>query len=490
MIFNHLSNAFGFFSLPSLQTITIPAVLYIHPSQSLKTNKKNSCFNSNQVEILPKIDSVFLHKNNMSANEKSINMESNTNHVHPSDALTAPSADGDSMSDKLSISKCYSEKNDSQKSLFDFNIDRNVKTAVIKLNKLSNFVSKSSNKVLDLRQMSKYEKRMLYLASQEAQEVLSDPLLLKMTLLKQQQQQETKKQIKKAHILSKKNILAEHTVQTRRSHPKTIDCYGELGSSAASLAKICCITPNNFEDIDPGMQKSNLIHKSSELSQSCDFSMQCKLSLHPENIFSLDEETQTDSLISWLSEFNDSCNMETQTVEKLIDSDILFLDKSIQLDDFLLNESSMSDQIADSSNIGTQTQNVDDSWLSENFNEVFTIEQNSSATQTDADYLYLNIDFSRTKNELLQYSYIPNRDDNIPSTNTFGTQTFSTEHQQIHSSGTQTFDLLDLMLDETMKNNETQTPLSFCDLVDSFITEEYLNVQTSTFTNKPANFIG
>ncbi|XP_065649111.1 uncharacterized protein LOC101237680 isoform X2 [Hydra vulgaris] len=470
-------------SLQNLQTYTIPGVLYILPSQTLNGKLKSSGngFSSKQVDILPKVDPMILNENSTYVSDKSMIIESNYSYqtAQPVNALPI---DGDFISDGNST-KCDNEINNVKNSSFDFKIEvSNVKNAVFNLNnRLLN--SKSSNK--EFQKLSKYEKRMLYLASKEAKEVLSDPLLLKMTLLKQQQQQETKKKkLKTASSVSKKKIFIEQAVQTKASS-QLIDCYGELGSSADSLAKTFCITPNSFKDIDPGIQKNNLTCKNSESLQTCDFGMQCKLPVDSENIFSLDEETQTDSLMTWLSEFNDGCNMETQTVLK--DSN-LPLGKSIQLD-FLISESSLSDQIGDCNNIGTQTtHNMNNSWLSENFSEVFAIGQNTSSTQTDPDCLYLNIDFSRTKRDLLPNSYNQNQDDNIISTNTFGTQTFSSIHQQIYSSGTQTFDLIDLMLDETTKNNETQTPLSFCDLVDSFITEEYLNVPS--FVSKPKSFIG
>ena len=389
------------------------------------------------------------------------------------------------------------------------------------------------------KELTKYEKSMLYLASKEAQDILSDSVLVNEIVMKEKMKNHLKektcrcksypcKHMKK----SRKNSLKKYIQASSRRN----DSFGELGTSAKNLADICTQTTVSFKDIDEQQalqatvdtQTLNTLlpynFTSVEVLETSDFGMQCQLPLPPsddllssDTLLAADNETQTENL--FLDTFNFSSNIETQTNilthDNLVQTDFngtesSFLDKSVQLSDLWDSNTFSGDpRWRDdfmSYSTGTQTA-LDDYWFNQNFPSLVANEQNSTSTQTSllANLDLVDVDFSVSKQE--NYSnnvtakedfsskkHIKNRGNNNvvdifdePITTHFGTQTMLSENCT-NSSSTQTFSFINSIFDESASvqkksTTETQTAISFYDLFeDSSFIDDYLNQEKAMTT--------
>ena len=344
---------------------------------------------------------------------------------------------------------------------------------------------------------TKYDKMIRFLSSKETQSILEDEKLLRKTLNRN----------KKLYFLRK------HLGMKSFDYSKLLksNANDDL-TSPKELADICTQTQISYSDID---QKPNqkidtsavYLNKETqatsteqlfskiEVLETSDIGMQCGLPIGTYPQKASDIHTQTDNFNLWLKNM-DFSHMETQTyplVEPINESNSIGIDtyfSHMQTQTYPTEEhlsdvtSTMQDCLADDhshrniclsselSNMSTQT--TSDFWFNEHL-----LNQNSIQTNTDDTFGFLNIDFAvEKKDKASQNDHVELLSANDSMTmfsNSFGTQTLDLGNST-SSLGTQTFDVEQFLNDTSGKNNmETQTSVSFYDLIDTSLFEEFIN---------------
>lgn len=344
---------------------------------------------------------------------------------------------------------------------------------------------------------TKYDKMIRFLSSKETQSILEDEKLLRKTLNRNK----------------KLNFLRKHLGMKSFDYSKLLksNANDDL-TSPKELADICTQTKISYSDIDPEPNQkidTNAVYLNKETQavsaeeffsnievlETSDIGMQCGLPLetHPQK--ASDIQTQTDNFNLWLKNM-DFSHMETQTyplIEPISESNSIGLDtyfSHMQTQTYPTEEhlsdvtSSMQDCLAEDhshkniclsselSNMSTQT--TSDFWFTEQL-----LSQNSTQTNTDDTFGFLNINFAVEKKDKASQNdqvELSNANDNLTMfSNSFGTQTLDLENPT-SSLGTQTFDVDQFLNDTSGKNNmETQTLVSFYDLIDTSLFGEFMN---------------
>ena len=343
---------------------------------------------------------------------------------------------------------------------------------------------------------TKYDKMIRFLSSKETQSILEDKKLLRKTLNRNK----------------KLNFLRKHLGMKSFDYSKLLKLHANDDlTSPRELADICTQTKISYSDID---QKPNqkidtsvvYLNKETqatsteqffskiEVLETSDIGMQCGLPLvaHPQK--ASDIQTQTDNFNLWLKNM-DFSHMETQTypLSSINESNSIGIDtyfSHMQTQTYSSEEhmsdvtSTMQDCLADDHshrNIclsnelsNTSTQTTSDFWFTEHL-----LNQNSTHTNRVDTFGFLNIDFAVEKKDKASQNdevELLNANDSMTMfSNNFGTQTLDLENST-SSLGTQTFDVDQFLNDTSGKNNmETQTSVSFYDLIDTSLFEEFMN---------------
>lgn len=380
-------------------------------------------------------------------------------------------------------------------------------------------------KTVTKEKLTAFERKMLYLASEEAQNVLADPMLICDTIIRKTVQAEVKKKKcrckkhmckhidKKLMSLSKYYNLIQNTPETNTAD---ISCGSALltNNSAGSFSPFeqAEDPPNPIVHSDIDTQTNQIIHYDGlpniDVLETSDFSMQCQLpsgsELMTNSCVEADTQTQTEHCMnSWLntlSYLGATNHIETQTSyhtrNNLTQTEVvqtnnspMLLDKSIQLDDLWDNNTIGSDSffLSDSTNIGTQTA-IDENWLFRSLSTDLLNDQNSMSTQTTCDLL--DIDFNiEKKDQSSQYistSSTTSQGETKSLQDALGKShnNADLDKSNVYSSSTQTFGYLTDFFDgnsgATKSSCETQTLISFYDLLDTSFIDDYLNEEKKT----------
>ena len=357
---------------------------------------------------------------------------------------------------------------------------------------------------------TKFEQLIRFLASKETQNILRDEQLLKSTLNKNKKFSLFGKHFNIASLSSNKFSYQNISNEKDLSSPKDlVDICTQTKVSIAGLDEPAkpIVKHGNALQINKETQVNHLniesLFSNVEVLQTSDFGMQCELPFNsfPQN--ANDIQTQTDNFNLWLNdmEFSDFSHMETQTypIENVVEP---ILNKNNHLNTYLSNMGTqtcpqeekskatnrgihLGDYYVDGSldknmyipsdfmNISTQT--ASDLWLEEQF-----LNTTSAPINTDNVLDFFNVDLAIEKKDQAsqnnQSEPLNDQCSNEFLSNSFGTQTLALENST-STLGTQTFDYVDQLLnDNILKNNmETQTSISFYDLLDTSLLEEFLS---------------
>lgn len=343
--------------------------------------------------------------------------------------------------------------------------------------------------------LSKFEKRMNFLQSSEAQQILSNPGLLACTI--------------RHHEEIRKKCPTVKSGNCRHFHIKS----EKQISTTQNLISNFTQTPNpifpNGQQVDTGIQTCGLNYDygTVEVLETSDFSTQCQLMTQQSDMETEDEtqtmaadnETQTEQMDNWLAQLQTNTNltdMETQTNLATPQNDHTnYLDKSVQLDDILSGKTwDTGSSIYISGATNGDSQNVPSLFMS---NSGLDYKQTISTQTLDSDEVQFEISNSSKIKDIVLPSDNTNTDE--PLSMSFGTQTglddndLPTNHETLSfgtqtvfennffsSSSTQTWDAEETSINA--KNIETQTAISFSDLLDSSFIDEYLNTDRITST--------
>lgn len=330
---------------------------------------------------------------------------------------------------------------------------------------------------------SKFERNMKFFCAKDTQATLSDEALVSDTLFDLQNK---KNKCENAKVGKGKICRHFSPMELTKADNQNL---------ITNFTQTIDISTQASEFVHTGIQTNNDNYSVLEVLETSDFSSQCKFprilsgteDMHFQETEPIDTETQTDDINSWLSCFQQPSNltdMETQTQNQQ------FLDKSVQLDDILSGKTWDTEPSIYVRDLNTENDhNIPSLFLS-----------NTDYKQTISTQTLNSEDISF---EISQGS-IADRDIVMPSQNdiggnignSFGTQTFFDEekpgemHNQqetlsfgtqtgfednfLSSSGTQTWEADDEALINA-KTIETQTAISFADLLDSSFIDEYLS---------------
>lgn len=350
-------------------------------------------------------------------------------------------------------------------------------------------------KKLNYPKESKFEKNMKFVCAQDTQATLSDEALVSKTLFDLQNK---KNKCENAKVGKGKICRHFSPIELTKVDNQNL---------ITNFTQTIDISTQASEFVHTGIQTNNDDYSMLEVLETSDFSSQCKFpgilseteDMQFQEAAPIDTETQTDDINSWLSCFqppNNLADMQTQTQNQQL------LDKSVQLDDILSGKTWDTECGIYVRDLNTENDhNIPSLFLST------TDYKQTISTQT------LN---SEDISFEISQGGIVDRDIVMPSQNgvgentgnSFGTQTFFDEDKpvEIHnqhetlsfgtqtgfednflsSSGTQTWE------DETLinaKTIETQTAISFADLLDSSFIDEYLSSDRISSTETQTNGI-
>jgi hypothetical protein len=363
------------------------------------------------------------------------------------------------------------------------------------------------------RKLSKFEKKMNFINSKETQELFSNSGLIQCTIMKHNEKRKAcrKSKERKGEVCRHKPLpVSVHANTQVNSTEHLISNYTQTVDTSSSQPL----------QVNTGIQTCNAPfgYPTVEVLETSDFGSQCQFTNFgtvQENLLLSDEppmdnQTQTDNITSWLDDFlpsNNLSDMQTQT-NFVVAAENIGLDKSVQLDDILsgktwdtesriyLNHSTNTDDHIPSlfmpgsvgQPISTQThQGLPDDDIE------FEI---SGSKITDKDIVLSSKNTNLEEPLSISFgSQTVFDDDDIldcsatHETLSFGTQTVF-ESNFFSSSATQTWEE-----DETSinaKTIETQTAISFADLLDSSYIDDYLNNEriSSTETQTYQDLVG
>ena len=370
--------------------------------------------------------------------------------------------------------------------------------------------SKKKKKVkkLIIQSESRFEKKMKFVNSTETQAMLADDELMQSTLFELND-----KKNKCQNAKSGKGKICRHFSPME-------SCTNGNQNLITNFTQTIDTSTQAAEFVHTGIQTNNDQFSMLEVMETSDFSSQCKLrgistdTQGPpfQETAPINTETQTDDIDSWLSCLQSSSNinlsdMQTQTQTQQID-------KSVQLDDILSGKTwdngcgvyvqdmnTEVDQCIPSLFLSNDeykqtisTQTIDDSEdisfeiSGRNIADRDIVLPSQNVVETDGHSFGTQTIFNTNPTEDLDFV-------NQQETLSFGTQT-GIEDNFFSSSGTQTW-AIDNDTSINAKTIETQTAISFADLLDSSFIDEYLNgdrissteTQTydSIFENKELN---
>ena len=349
---------------------------------------------------------------------------------------------------------------------------------------------------------SKFEKNMKFVNSNVAQEALADEALMKSTLYDLHNKKNNCKNAKLG-----KGKICRHFLPME---PAKVGNQNLITNFTQTID----ISTQASEFVHTGIQTNNDPFSILEVLETSDFSSQCKLpgilsdtqGLPFHETIPIDTQTQTDDMNFWLSSFQQPSNtnladMQTQTQNQQL------LDKSVQLDDILSGktwDTECSIYVRDlntdndhcipslflsngdyKQTISTQTLNSEEGTESSIADRDIVLPSQNVVAENAGTSFGTQTIFDEERQEEMECS-------NRQETLSFGTQT-GFEDNFFSSSGTQTWEA-----DETSinaKTIETQTAISFADLLDSSFIDEYLGsdrissaeTQTHIFEPKELN---
>ena len=328
---------------------------------------------------------------------------------------------------------------------------------------------------------SKFEKNMKFVCAKDTQAMLSDEALVNKTLFDLQNK---KNKCENAKV-GKGKICRHFSPMelTKVDNQNLITNFTQTIDTSTQAS----------EFVHTGIQTNNGDYSMLEVLETSDFSSQCKFpgilsetqDTHFQETAPIDTETQTDDINSWLSCFQQPSNftdMQTQTQNQQL------LDKSVQLDDILSGKTWDTECSIYVRDLNTENDHNIPSLFLSNTDYKQTI---STQTLNSED-----ISFEISERSIADRDIVmPTQNDvGANAGNSFGTQTFFDEekpdemHNQqetlsfgtqtgfednfLSSSGTQTWEADDVINAKTI---ETQTAISFADLLDSSFIDEYLS---------------
>lgn len=328
---------------------------------------------------------------------------------------------------------------------------------------------------------SKFEKNMKFVCAKDTQAMLSDEALVSKTLFDLQNK---KNKCENAKV-GKGKICRHFSPMelTKVDNQNLITNFTQTIDTSTQAS----------EFVHTGIQTNNGDYSMLEVLETSDFSSQCKFpgilsetqDTHFQETAPIDTETQTDDINSWLSCFQQPSNltdMQTQTQNQQL------LDKSVQLDDILSGKTWDTECSIYVRDLNTENDHNIPSLFLSNTDYKQTI---STQTLNSED-----ISFEISERSIADRDIVmPTQNDvGANAGNSFGTQTFFDEekpdemHNQqetlsfgtqtgfednfLSSSGTQTWEADDVINAKTI---ETQTAISFADLLDSSFIDEYLS---------------
>lgn len=330
---------------------------------------------------------------------------------------------------------------------------------------------------------SKFEKNMKFVCAKDTQATLSDEALVNDTLFDLQNK---KNKCENAKV--GKGKICRHFSPMELTK---VDNQNLITNFTQTID----ISTQASEFVHTGIQTNNDDYSMLEVLETSDFSSQCKFpgilseaqDMHFQETAPIDTETQTDDINSWLSCFQQPSNlsdMQTQTQNQQL------LDKSVQLDDILSGKTWDTECSIYVRDLNTENDHNIPSLFLSNTDYKQTI---STQTLNSED-----ISFEISEGGIADRDIVmPSQNDVGGNTgNSFGTQTFFDEEKPVEmhnqqetlsfgtqtgfednflsSSGTQTWEADDETLINA-KTIETQTAISFADLLDSSFIDEYLS---------------
>jgi len=353
---------------------------------------------------------------------------------------------------------------------------------------------------------SRFEKHMKFITSKETQEILADEELIQSTLSSLQNAKCNCALFKAGkvcrHFSPKKAAFIQKS--NRPASENLITNFTQTMSTQAQAT----------EQVHTGIQTNNDTQfPMVEVMETSDFSIQCRLSNTGVNsqdastqdtssmlpIPIIDNQTQTDDLVTLLDSLQTNAHladMETQTYSAEND-------KSTLLDDILSgktwdNEASIYVRETHNENNHIPSlfmtegdteckQNNSTQTLDAACGVAFDVYQNTTISDKDIVLPSQNNHFIEPLNMSFGTQTVFDDDSLSQETFSFGTQTGGFESNMFSSSATQTWDVSETSIN-AKTTIETQTAISFADLLDSSFIDEYLSTEQSTSTETQTPF--
>ena len=356
----------------------------------------------------------------------------------------------------------------------------------------------NGEKMRKTRKLSKFEKKMNFVNSKETQELFSNGGLMQCTITNLNEKQKACRKAKE-----KNGRVCRHRALPVSVHTNTpINNTEHLTNNYTQTIET--ILPQPVQ-VNTGIQTCAvpLGYPTVEVLETSDFGSQCQLTGYDtgeENVIlseqhPMDNQTQTDDITSWFDDLQSSNNLsDMQTQTNFATSASIGLDKSVQLDDILSGKAWDTESSIYLSHTPSADQHIPSLLMS---GGVVDCKQTIS-TQTQQGLPSDDIEFEISEGKITDKDIVlSSKNANLeePLSMSFGSQTvfdddgsldcsaaqetlsFGTqtvfESNFFSSSATQTWE--DDEASINAKTIETQTTISFADLLDSSFIDDYLN---------------